>query len=32
MAIEKDIIINVDKIKLIDDVAKSSKEITFNII
>ena len=28
MAIEKDITLNVDKIKLIDDIAKSSKEMT----
>jgi hypothetical protein len=28
MAIEKDITLNVDKIKLIDDVEKSSKETT----
>jgi hypothetical protein len=28
MAIEKDITLNVDKIKLIDDIAKLSKEMT----
>jgi hypothetical protein len=28
MAIEKDITLNIDKIKLIDDIEKSSKETT----